>query len=169
MALANQGSKNELLFLTDERLRAQIELLFFGYRAFTSDADRILEKYGLGRAHHRVLYFITRKPGLNVGDLLSILNISKQSLNRVLRPLVDQEFVTNTVDETDRRARNLNLTQKGRTLETELATAQMARLRRAFSRAGPEAVRGFSNVLTEMLDPDALRMVEALSRAEDFR
>jgi DNA-binding MarR family transcriptional regulator len=146
----------QLLFLTDDQLRQAIELMFFAYRGFTADPDRLLEDRGYGRAHHRALHFINRRPGLTVNDLLAVLGVTKQSLNRVLSRLVDDGLVESRVGAQDRRRRNLRLTEAGHALEQELSAAQRKRMRAAFSSAGPEAVQGFRRVLEAMIDP-ALR------------
>ncbi|MEM8787241.1 MAG: MarR family transcriptional regulator [Pseudomonadota bacterium] len=144
----------QLLFLTDEQLRQGIELMFFAYRGFTADPDRILAERGYGRAHHRALHFIARRPGLTVNALLDILGVTKQSLNRVLRQLVEDGLVDSQVGQRDRRERNLSLTQTGQALESELSAAQRARMRQAYSQAGPEAVQGFRTVLEQIIDPE---------------
>jgi DNA-binding MarR family transcriptional regulator len=146
---------DQLLYLTDEQLRQGIELLFFAYRDFTGDADRILEEFGYGRAHHRALHFIARRPGLTVQGLLDILRVTKQSLNRVLRQLIADRLVDSRVGAEDRRQRLLTLTPGGAALEARLSEAQRARVRRAYSEAGPEAVAGFRRVLERMLDAPA--------------
>lgn len=150
-SLATSGE--QLLFLTDEQLRQGAELMFFAYRCFTGDPDRILAKKGYGRAHHRAVHFINRQPGLTVNDLLEILGVTKQSLNRVLRQLVGDGLVESHVGKEDRRQRNLSLTETGRTLEAELSQTQRSRMRGAYSAAGPEAVQGFKSVLEQMIDP----------------
>ncbi len=150
---------DDLLFLTDNRILEHIELLFFAYRSFTSDPDRILETYGFGRAHHRAIHFINRKPGLRVSELLEVLDITKQSLNRVLRALVEEGYVESQVGEEDRRERNLYLTEKGQALNAELTKVQSHRLREAFAKAGPEAVAGFKSVLRQIIDPSMDHMV----------
>jgi len=142
----------QLLYLTDEQLRQGIELMFFAYRDFTADPDRILDDFGYGRAHHRALHFIARRPGLTVQGLLDILRVTKQSLNRVLRQLIADGMVTNAVGARDRRQRLLRLTAEGEALERRLSEAQRARVRRAFSEAGPDAVAGFRRVLERMVD-----------------
>ena len=147
---------DQLLFLTDEQLRYGIELMFFAYRGFTSDPDRILDDLQYGRAHHRAIHFVNRRPGLTVNELIEILGVTKQSLNRVLRQLVEDGLVESRVGTSDRRQRNLYLTEKGRALEQELSAAQRRRMRAAFTVAGPEAVAGFRKVLEQMIDP-ALR------------
>jgi len=147
------GRSEQLLFLTDEQLRQGIELMFFAYRGFTADPDRILENYAYGRAHHRAIHFINRTPGLTVNDLLDILGVTKQSLNRVLRQLVNDGLVESRVGTQDRRQRNLFLTGAGISLEHELSDAQRKRMRKAYSNAGPDAVHGFRTVLEQMIDP----------------
>lgn len=151
---------DSLLFLTDAQLRRGIEAMFFAYRGFTADPDRILGQYGYGRAHHRAIHFINRWPGTTVNNLLSILGVTKQSLNRVLRTLVEDGMVESAVGTRDRRERHLTLTEKGRTLEAELNEVQTARMRDAFRRAGPEAVAGFRTVLEEMMDEDLKHLFE---------
>ena len=109
----NPNRSEQLLFLTDDQLRQGIELMFFAYRGFTADPDRILGDRGYGRAHHRAIHFINRRPGLMVNELLDILGVTKQSLNRVLRQLVDDGLVDSRVGAVDRRQRNLHLTERG--------------------------------------------------------
>ena len=150
----NPTRSEQLLFLTDDQLRQGIELMFFAYRGFTADPDRILEQRSYGRAHHRAIHFINRRPGLTVNELLDFLGVTKQSLNRVLRQLVDDGLVESRVGVADRRHRNLHLTAAGRALEQELSAAQRRRMRAAFSTAGPEAVHGFRKVLEQMIDPE---------------
>ncbi len=163
----NPSRSEQLLFLTDDQLRQGIELMYFAYRGFTADPDRILSERGYGRAHHRAIHFINRRPGLTVNDLLEILGVTKQSLNRVLRQLVEDGLVESRIGADDRRKRNLNLTVQGRALETELSSAQRRRMRAAFSQAGPEAVVGFRKVLEEMIDPDLRERV--MGRLEEDR
>jgi DNA-binding MarR family transcriptional regulator len=150
----NAARSERLLFLTDDQLRQGIELMFFAYRGFTADPDRLLAEHDYGRAHHRAIHFINRRPGLTVNELLSILAVTKQSLNRVLRQLVEDGLVESRVGETDRRQRNLYLTERGLELERALSEAQRRRVRAAFSAAGPDAVQGFRKVLEQMIDPD---------------
>lgn len=151
MADTGAGGEN-LLFLTDEQLRKGIEAMFFAYRGFTAEPDRILAGLAYGRAHHRALHFINRAPGTTVNDLLAVLGVTKQSLNRVLRTLVEDGLVESRVGERDRRQRHLFLTAKGAALERRLSEAQRARMRAAYRAAGPEAVAGFRRVLEAMMD-----------------
>ncbi|MQQ08303.1 MarR family transcriptional regulator [Epibacterium sp. SM1979] len=151
------NSGESLLFLTDEQLRQGIEAMFFAYRGFTADPDRILAKLAYGRAHHRAIHFINRAPGTTVNNLLSILGVTKQSLNRVLRALIEDGLVESRVGTADKRERHLFLTEAGQTLEAELSNAQRARMRAAYKEAGPEAVQGFRKVLEAMMDADMRR------------
>ncbi len=151
-----------LLFLTDEQLRKGIEAMFFAYRAFTADPDRILENHDYGRAHHRAIHFINRQRGLTVNGLLTMLGVTKQSLNRVLRTLVEDGLVEARVGRRDKRERNLYLTEKGAELERELSDAQRARMRAAYRAAGPVAVAGFRQVLEAMMDPELRRHYQAM-------
>ncbi len=151
-----QGGEN-LLFLTDEQLRQGIEAMFFAYRGFTADPDRILSGMAYGRAHHRAIHFIARAPGTTVNNLLNILGVTKQSLNRVLRTLVEDGLVDSRVGKSDKRERNLFLTDAGLELERKLSDAQRARMRAAYRTAGPEAVSGFRQVLEAMMDTEMRR------------
>jgi DNA-binding MarR family transcriptional regulator len=140
------------LFLRDDDLRQGIELLFFGYRDFTAKADETLLQYGFGRAHHRVIYFVGRNPGMTVSELLDILKITKQSLSRVLGQLVRQGFILQRPGTTDRRQRLLHLTDRGIDLERKLTEEQRALVARAYRSAGAEAVEGFRKVLMGMIN-----------------
>jgi len=145
------------LFLREEDLRQGIELLFYAYRDFISEPDEILAQRGLGRAHHRVIYFVGRNPGMTVSDLLAILKITKQSLSRVLRQLVDEGYVEQRPGPRDRRQRLLSLTEKGQELEQQLTENQRARVSRAYREAGAEAVEGFRKVMLGIVSSPADR------------
>ncbi|HWD59136.1 MAG TPA: MarR family transcriptional regulator [Stellaceae bacterium] len=148
----------EAPFLTDEEVRQGIELLFFAYRDFTAEPDEILTRYDFGRAHHRVVHFVGRRPQMTVGDLLTILKITKQSLNRVLGQLVRQGFIVQHRGAQDRRQRLLELTEKGRELERQLSAPQRARVAAAYRKAGAGAVEGFRKVLLGVIaSPDDRR------------
>ncbi|SOC18816.1 MarR family winged helix-turn-helix transcriptional regulator [Rhodobacter maris] len=151
-----------LLFLTDEQLRKGIEAMFFAYRGFTADPDRILAKHDYGRAHHRAIHFINREPGLTVTTLISVLGVTKQSLNRVLRTLIEDGLVESRVGKRDKRERHLFLTEAGEALERALTEAQRARMRAAYRAAGPQAVAGFRQVLEAMMDPNLRRHYQML-------
>lgn len=140
------------LFLREEELRQGIEMLFFAYRDFTAEPDRILAEYDFGRAHHRVIYFVGRNPGLAVSELLDILQITKQSLSRVLGQLVREGFVEQKAGTQDRRRRHLHLTARGYELERRLTETQAARFARAYRAAGAEAVEGFRTVMQGLIN-----------------
>jgi DNA-binding MarR family transcriptional regulator len=138
-----------------------IELFYFAYRDFVGDADRPLEVYGFGRAHHRVLHFVSRRPGLTIAALLDILRITKQSLNRVLKELIAQNFIEVRAGARDRRHRELYATRDGETLARELALAQTRRFARALERLGPFGKDQAAAFLVAMIDPsDRERVVE---------
>ena len=139
-----------------------IELLFFAYRDFVQEADAVLVRYGFGRAHHRVLHFVARNPGLKVAELLDILKITKQSLGRVLRDLVDQGFIQSSEGEEDRRQRLLRVTAKGDRLARELNTLQSRRIENALAAAGPQAREVATKFLAAMVNADERRAVEQL-------
>jgi DNA-binding MarR family transcriptional regulator len=148
------------LFLREEELRQGIELLFYAYRDFTGEADSILAELEFGRAHHRVVYFVGRYPDITVSGLLKILRITKQSLSRVLRELIDKGYIDQTTGAEDRRQRLLKLTDKGMALERDLTAAQARRVARAYREAGAVAVEGFRKVLLGILDEENRRVVE---------
>lgn len=160
------------LFLREEELRQGVEFLFYSYRDFTGEPDRILADISLGRAHHRVVYFVGRYPDITVSELLKILKITKQSLSRVLTELVERGFVEQRQGQKDRRQRLLMLTEQGRDLERMLTERQRARLARAYKAAGAEAVAGFRKVLVGIMDEDSreqLRLLEDGSPAAPKR
>ena len=148
------------LFLREEELRRSIELMFFAYRDFTSEADSVLAEKNMGRAHHRAIYFIGRHPGITVSDLLTILCITKQSLSRVLSGLMNNGYVIQRLGATDRRHRLLYLTEKGNALEARLTSVQSRRFAAAYRKAGVDAVDGFQRVLGGLLDSDTIKQVE---------
>ena len=131
-----------------------IELLFFAYRDFIGDPDEALAKFGFGRAHHRVLHFVNRNPGMKVAELLDILKITKQSLGRVLKQLIDQGYVVQKEGANDRRQRLLYVTPKGETLAMKLAGLQAARIARALAELGPNAHEAACRFLTAMINAD---------------
>jgi DNA-binding MarR family transcriptional regulator len=146
-----------------------IELLFFAYRDFVSDPDDVLAKFNFGRAHHRVLHFVNRHPGMKVADLLDVLKITKQSLGRVLKQLVDQGYVVQKEGENDRRQRLLYVTPKGEALAMQLAGLQTERIARALSELGPHAHEAARRFLVAMIDVDGrdgvLKLIARADRA----
>jgi DNA-binding MarR family transcriptional regulator len=147
-----------------------IELLFFAYRDFVGDADDALAKFGFGRAHHRVLHFVTRHPGIKVADLLDILNITKQSLGRVLKQLVDQGYILQKEGESDRRQRLLYATPKGEALAMKLASLQTERIARALADIGPGAHEHARRFLIAMVDNrERDQVLQLITRADRLR
>ena len=150
-----------------------IELLFFAYRDFTGDADEVLAKIGFGRAHHRVLHFVNRQPGLKVAELLDILKITKQSLGRVLRQLIEQGYVLQKEGASDRRQRLLYVTPRGEALAMKLANLQTARIARALADLGPNAHATACRFLAAMVTPHqhdyVLRFIAQADRARRAR
>ena len=144
-----------------------IELLFFAYRDFVSDPDDVLRNIGFGRAHHRVLHFVNRHPGMKVAELLDVLKITKQSLGRVLKELVDQGYVVQKEGENDRRQRLLFVTPKGKTLAMRLAGMQTARIARALAELGPGAHEAARRFLVAMIDADDRDSVQRLIAQAD--
>ena len=142
------------LYLRKQDLRRGIELMFFSYRDFTGEADDILSHLGLGRAHHRVIYFVGRQPNMTVSDLLSILKITKQSLSRVLSHLLAEGYIHQEQGARDKRQRLLSLTEKGLVLEEKLTDVQCKRFASAFSACGGDAVTGFQDVLANLINED---------------
>jgi DNA-binding MarR family transcriptional regulator len=140
---------------SEAKLLEFAELLFFAYRDFTRDPDAILKDFGFGRAHHRVLHFVNRHSGLRVADLLDILTITKQSLSRVLKQLIDKGYIVQQAGASDRRERLLFPTQKGRALAERLAAPQLVRLQEALKAAGTGA------------EPILRRFLEAMINAEE--
>ena len=153
--------------VTDEQVVELVELLFFAYRDFTADPDIILSPIGFGRAHHRVLHFVGRNPGMRVAELLDILQITKQSLGRVLRELIERGYVTQEEGSLDRRQRLLYLTPRGANLHRELMAPQLHRIKRALDRSGHKR-ETLRELLFAMLDPKGREQLQDLvSRARE--
>ena len=150
--MAEGKTPANLLFLREEDLRQGIELLFYAYRDFTAEADAMLAELGFGRAHHRVIYFVGRKPGMTVSELLDILKITKQSLSRVLGQLVRESYIVQRPGTADRHQRLLELAPKGAELERRLTEDQRALVARAYRAAGAESVDGFRRVLLGLVN-----------------
>jgi DNA-binding MarR family transcriptional regulator len=164
------GAPGEAPGAHDDLAWELIELLFFAYRDFVGDADEVLDTYGFGRAHHRVLHFVHRNPGMTVAGLLAILKITKQSLGRVLRELVEKGFIDQREGAADRRQRLLLLTTSGERLILDLAARQTRRIERAIRDAGFADAETARRFLVSMLDPKARIEAERLiARAERSR
>jgi DNA-binding MarR family transcriptional regulator len=142
-----------------------IELFFFAYRDFTADPDLILEKLTFGRAHHRVLYFVNRKPGMTVAELLEVLKITKQSLARVLKQLIDTDHIVQIPGPRDRRQRELYPTHKGRELALELAAPQSRRISSALEQIGPAERGVIEHFLRAMVNPAQWQQIDSLPKA----
>jgi DNA-binding MarR family transcriptional regulator len=152
------------LFLREAEIRRGIELIYFGYANLTRSIDAGLARQGLGRAHHRALYFIARKPDLSVSELLGLLAITKQSLGRVLNELAERGLVETRTGDRDRRQRLLRLTEKGGALETELFDMLREKMSAAYSSAGQGAVGGFWAVLEGLIPDTELARIARLGR-----
>jgi DNA-binding MarR family transcriptional regulator len=147
-----------------------IELLFFAYRDFVGDPDDVLAKLGFGRAHHRVLHFVNRNPGMKVADLLDILRITKQSLGRVLKQLIDQGYIVQKEGANDRRQRLLSVTPKGEALAMKLAGLQTERITRALAEFGPGGHEAAQKFLAAMIDgQDREGVLRLIGRADRGR
>ena len=153
---------NDKIAYSNDDLRFGMELLFYAYRDFIGPPDEILREHQFGRAHHRVIHFVGRNPGITVSDLLSILRITKQSLSRVLSDLLREGIVQQDQGTEDRRQRLLTLSDKGRAFEIQVSQSQRDRIAASFASAGPEAVEGFIKVLMGMIsDPVDLRKFQS--------
>lgn len=152
------------LFLREHEVRRGVELLFFGYTRLTRSIDEGLAEHGLGRAHHRALYFIARQPDLTISELLKILAITKQSLGRVLTELGERGLVETRTGATDRRQKLLRLTAEGSAFEAQLFDALRASLASAYAAAGQQSVTGFWRVLEGLIPQEDRDIVAALQR-----
>ena len=139
------------LYLNETEIRKAIELIFFSYRDFTAGPDKILEKINFGRAHHRVIYFVGKKKKFTIKELLSILQITKQSLSRVLNQLVKEKFILVSAG-IDKRTKNLSLTKKGEDLEKELSTIQINKIRNVLKQFNEKDINGFKKILYAMIE-----------------
>jgi DNA-binding MarR family transcriptional regulator len=140
-------------FLNDKEIRKIIELVFFSYRDFTAGPDQILEKLNFGRAHHRVIYFVGKKDKITIKELLGVLKITKQSLSRVLNQLVKEDFIFVSTG-LDKRTKNLSLTKSGLSLENELSTIQIQKIKKVINNFNKEDIDGFKKILYEMIEID---------------
>ena len=165
-ALAPLDSRASPLFLREAEIRRGIELLYFGYANMIRGADAILNDRGLGRAHHRALYFIARRPGLPVFELLRLLAITKQSLSRVLADLMTQGLVRQETGTLDRRQRLLHMSDAGADLESALFAALREGMAGAYGMAGQQAVTGFWAVLSGLIPIEDRAMIDALDQMD---
>ena len=149
-------------FLNDKEIRKIIELVFFSYRDFTAGPDQILEKLNFGRAHHRVIYFVGKKDKITIKELLGVLKITKQSLSRVLNQLVKEGFIVVSTG-LDKRTKNLSLTSSGLSLENELSTIQIQKIKRVINNFNQEDINGFKKILYEMIEIDNKKTFQHLN------
>ncbi|MDC0498365.1 MarR family transcriptional regulator [Alphaproteobacteria bacterium] len=140
-------------FLNNKEIRKIIELIFFSYRDFTAGPDQILDKLNFGRAHHRVIYFVGKKDKITIKELLVVLKITKQSLSRVLNQLVKEGFIVVSTG-LDKRTKNLSLTSSGLSLENELSTIQIQRMKKILNNFNQEDINGFKKILYEIIEID---------------
>lgn len=159
---AGSGAVKRALSRADGIDFALIELFFFAYRDFTSDPDQILGRYGFGRAHHRVVHFVNRMPGLTVAELLEVLKITKQSLARVLKQLIDTGHVVQVQGPRDRRQRELYPTAKGRALALALAAPQSRRIGEALRAVDPGDRAAIETFLRAMVNPELRDQIDRL-------
>ena len=149
-------------FLNDKEVRKIIELVFFSYRDFTAGPDQVLEKLNFGRAHHRVIYFVGKKDKITIKELLGVLKITKQSLSRVLNQLVKEGFIVVSTG-LDKRTKNLSLTNNGLSLENELSTIQIQKIKKVINNFNQEDIDGFKKILYEMIETDNKKIFQHLN------
>ena len=149
-------------FLNDKEIRKIIELVFFSYRDFTAGPDQILEKLNFGRAHHRVIYFVGKKDKITIKELLGVLKITKQSLSRVLNQLVKEGFIVVSTG-LDKRTKNLSLTSSGLSLENELSTIQIQKIKNVIKDFNQKNIDGFKKILYEMIETDNKKSFQHLN------
>ncbi len=141
------------LFLNEKEIRKIIELMFFSYRDFTSGPDKVLEKINFGRAHHRVIYFVGKKNNLTIKELLTILQITKQSLSRVLNQLVKEKYIILSIGD-DKRTKKLILSKKGQELEKKLSDIQIKKIHKIIKNFEEREINSFKKVLYEMIEKE---------------
>ena len=149
-------------FLNDKEIRKILELIFFSYRDFTAGPDQILEKLNFGRAHHRVIYFVGKKDKITIKELLGVLKITKQSLSRVLNQLVKEGFIVVSTG-LDKRTKNLSLTSSGISLENELSTIQIQKIKKVINNFNQTDIDGFKKILYEMIEIDNKKTFQHLN------
>ena len=149
-------------FLNNKEIRKIIELVFFSYRDFTAGPDQILDKLNFGRAHHRVIYFVGKKDKITIKELLGVLKITKQSLSRVLNQLVKESFIVVSTG-LDKRTKNLSLTNKGLSLENELSTIQIQKIKKVINNFNQADIDGFKKILYEMIEIDNKKTFQHLN------
>lgn len=136
--------------LNQEELLEAIEIFYFSYRSFTSGPDQILQNQGLGRVHHRILYFVARNPDISINELLKILQVSKQALNQPLRKLIEMDYVSSQLSQHDRRIKKLSLSSRGRTLESKLTNTQLKHLEKAVSKSPNGSLKKWKELMLQI-------------------
>ena len=149
-------------FLNDKEIRKVIELIFFSYRDFTAGPDKILEKLNFGRAHHRVIYFVGKKNNITIKELLRVLKITKQSLSRVLNQLVKEGFIV-VATGLDKRTKTLSLTNNGKSLENDLSTIQINKIKKVINNFNHKEINSFKKILYEMIESDNKKTFQHLN------
>jgi len=142
----------ELLYLKDEQLKDLIEKLFVSYRETFSDAKKILDRYSIGLAHHKVIHLLSMYHGISISELLKRLKVTKQSLNRVLKDLIKLEIITFKKDDNDTRVKHIFLNEKGKKIFNEIFNLQKKRIYNALLNSSSEEVINFDNVLTKIIN-----------------
>ena len=150
------------LFLNEKEIRKIIELMFFSYRDFTSGPDKILEKIKFGRAHHRVIYFVGKRDNLTIKELLSILQITKQSLSRVLNQLVNEKYILLSIGD-DKRTKKLILSKKGQELEKKLSDIQISNIFNVIRKFDEVDINGFKKILYKMIKKDNQKIFDDIN------
>ena len=149
-------------FLNDKEIKKVIELFFFSYRDFTAGPDKVLEKLKFGRAHHRVIYFVGKKNNITIKELLGVLKITKQSLSRVLNQLVIEGFIVVSTG-LDKRTKTLSLTKNGISLENQLSTIQINKIKKVINNFNHEDINGFKKILYDMIEIDSKKTFQHLN------
>ena len=142
----------ELLYLKDEQLKSLIEKLFVSYKETFSDAKRVLDKYSIGLAHHKVIHLLSMYQGISISELLKRLKVTKQSLNRVLKDLIKLEIVTFKKDDQDTRVKHVFLNEKGKKIFNEIFDLQKKRIYNSLLNSSSEEVINFDNVLSKIIN-----------------
>ncbi|MDC0352824.1 MarR family transcriptional regulator [Candidatus Pelagibacter sp.] len=142
----------ELLYLKDEQLKDLIEKLFVSYRETFSDAKKVLDRYSIGLAHHKVIHLLSMYQGISISELLKRLKVTKQSLNRVLKDLITLEIVSFKKDDQDTRVKHVFLNEKGKKIFNEIFDLQKKRIYNALLNSSSEEVINFDNVLSKIIN-----------------
>lgn len=150
------------LFLDEKEVRKLIELLFFSYRDFTAEADEFLERLKFGRVHHRIIYFVGKNKRITIKELIKVLQITKQSLTRILHQLVEQNYIKVSIGN-DKRTKNIELTSKGNELEKKLSDIQIKRIRDILNDADEKDINGFKKILYKMINSQGKKIFNSIN------